>query len=153
MSHLNALRNFWEPFSKHYMRYLMVSAKRIHYSCEDGIEKSVPCDYTFCHHLASLGIPNGYHRVKFLSHPHYYDRFLYYRIRNISDQYIEDLTWVINFYWIYQTSWGKEIKCEAYRAFYLFFATSFINAINYRSMNVRSRFVCFLLVWIKQWIW
>ena len=28
-----------------------------------------------------------------------------------------------------QTSWGKEIKCEACRAFYLFFATSLINSI------------------------
>ena len=27
------------------------------------------------------------------------------------------------------TSWGKEIKCEACRAFYLFFATSLINPI------------------------
>ena len=26
-------------------------------------------------------------------------------------------------------SWGKEIKCEACRAFYLFFATSLINLI------------------------
>ena len=25
--------------------------------------------------------------------------------------------------------WGKEIKCEACRAFYLFFATSLINSI------------------------
>ena len=30
---------------------------------------------------------------------------------------------------IYQTSWRKEIKCEACRAFYLFFATSLINSI------------------------
>ena len=29
----------------------------------------------------------------------------------------------------YETSWGKEIKCEACRAFYLFFATSLINSI------------------------
>ena len=29
----------------------------------------------------------------------------------------------------YLTSWGKEIKCEACRAFYLFFATSLINSI------------------------
>ena len=43
--------------------------------------------------------------------------------------YIEDLTWVLMFYWIYQTSWEKEIKCEACRAFYLFFATSLINSI------------------------
>ena len=43
--------------------------------------------------------------------------------------YIEDLTWVLMFYWIYWTSWGKEIKSEACRAFYLFFATSFINSI------------------------
>ena len=27
------------------------------------------------------------------------------------------------------TSWGKEIKCEACRAYYLFFATSLINSI------------------------
>ena len=27
------------------------------------------------------------------------------------------------------TSWGKEIKCEACRAFYLFFATSLINSM------------------------
>ena len=33
------------------------------------------------------------------------------------------------------TSWGKEIKCKACRAFYLFFATSLINSI--KSMNVR----------------
>ena len=26
-------------------------------------------------------------------------------------------------------SWGKEIKCEACQAFYLFFVTSFINSI------------------------
>ena len=39
--------------------------------------------------------------------------------------YIEDLTWVLMFYWIYQTSWGKEIKCEACRAFYLFFRNEF----------------------------
>ena len=26
-------------------------------------------------------------------------------------------------------SWGKEIKCEVCRAFYLFFATSLINSI------------------------
>ena len=29
----------------------------------------------------------------------------------------------------YKTGWGKEIKCEACRAFYLFFATSLINSI------------------------
>ena len=31
---------------------------------------------------------------------------------------------------------GKEIKCEACRAFYLFLATSLINSIKYKSMNV-----------------
>ena len=41
---------------------------------------------------------------------------------------IEDLTKVLMFYRIYKTSWGKEIKCEACRAFYLFFATSLINS-------------------------
>ena len=44
-------------------------------------------------------------------------------------KYIEDLTWVLMFYWIYQTSWGKMIKCKACRAFYHFFATSLINSI------------------------
>ena len=43
--------------------------------------------------------------------------------------YIEDLTRVLMFYWIYKMSWGKEIKCEACRAFYLFFAMSLINSI------------------------
>ena len=33
------------------------------------------------------------------------------------------------FYWIYQTSWGKVVMCEACRAFYFFFATSSINSI------------------------
>ena len=41
----------------------------------------------------------------------------------------EDLTWMLMFYWIYQTSWGKEIKCEACRAFYPFFTTSLINSL------------------------
>ena len=36
----------------------MVSKKRIHYSCEDGIEKPVPRD-PYCHHLASLLMPIG----------------------------------------------------------------------------------------------
>ena len=42
---------------------------------------------------------------------------------------IENLSWVIMFYWLYQMSWGKEIKCEACWAFYRFFATSSINSI------------------------
>ena len=50
--------------------------------------------------------------------------------------YIENLTWVLMFYWIYLTSWGKEIKCEACRAFYLFFATSLINRESYISAHV-----------------
>ena len=31
----------------------------------------------------------------------------------------------------------KEIKCEAYRAFYLFFATNLINSIIQEHVNVR----------------
>ena len=30
---------------------------------------------------------------------------------------------------LFRNEWGKEIKCEACRAFYLFFATSLINSI------------------------
>ena len=40
-------------FFQYKMRYLVVSKKRIHYLCEDRIEKSVFCD----HHLSSLGKP------------------------------------------------------------------------------------------------
>ena len=51
--------------------------KRIHYSCEVGIEKSVPRD----HRLSSLGKPRDANRWSsgriFLSHPHTHDRFLY----------------------------------------------------------------------------
>ena len=36
----------------------MMSKKRIHYSCEDGIEKS-PLKMIVCHHSASLVIPIG----------------------------------------------------------------------------------------------
>ena len=36
---------------------------------------------------------------------------------------------MLMFYLIYQMSWENEIECEARRAFYLFFATSLINAI------------------------
>ena len=59
MLHLSVFRIFWKPLSSffHYkMRYLGIARKRIHYSCEDGIEKSIPRD----HH--------------FLSHPHTHDR-------------------------------------------------------------------------------
>ena len=56
---------------------------------------------------------------------HLFFRFIY----PLNIQYIEDLTWVLMFYWNYYTSWGKENKCEACRAFYLFSATSLINSI------------------------
>ena len=35
------------------MMYFMVSKKKIHYTCDDGTEKSVPCN----HRLSSLGKP------------------------------------------------------------------------------------------------
>ena len=44
-------------------------------------------------------------------------------------QFIEDLTWVLMFRWLYLTSWGKVIKCEACRAFHYFFASSLINSM------------------------
>ena len=43
--------------------------------------------------------------------------------------YIEDITWVLLFYWIYLTGWGKEIVSEACLAFYLFFLACLINSI------------------------
>ena len=41
----------------------------------------------------------------------------------------EDLTQVLLFVEFIKQVGGKEIKCEACRAFYLFFATSLINSI------------------------
>ena len=40
------------------MQYLVVIKKRIHYSCEGGIEKSVPRN----HRLSSLGKPHDANR-------------------------------------------------------------------------------------------
>ena len=31
--------------------------------------------------------------------------------------YLEDITWLLMFYWIYKSSWGNEIKCEAFSFF------------------------------------
>ena len=47
------LQVFFMLFFQYEMRYLVVSKKKIHYSCEDGIEKSVPHD----HCLSSFGKP------------------------------------------------------------------------------------------------
>ena len=41
-------------FFKQKMWYLMVARKRIHYSFEGGLEKSIPLD----HYLSSLGKPS-----------------------------------------------------------------------------------------------
>ena len=61
------------------MRYLVVNRKRIHYSCEDGVE-NLSLTITACHHSASLVMPIGDPWDDFfLSLPHTYDRFLYYR--------------------------------------------------------------------------
>ena len=64
MSHLSIFRNFWEPFLKHKMEYLMMCKKRILYLCEDRIEKPVPPDQC----LSSPGKPhdaNGDPRDRF----------------------------------------------------------------------------------------
>ena len=50
--------------------------KRIHYLCEDGIEKSVP-HVTVCHHSASLVMP--------ISDPR--DRFFYPTLTLLIDSY------------------------------------------------------------------
>ena len=54
----------------------VVSKKKIHYSCEDRIEKSIPRD----HRLSSLGKPRDAKRRSsgriFLSFPHTYHRLL-----------------------------------------------------------------------------
>ena len=46
----------------------------------------------------------------------------------------------------------KEIKCEACRAFYLFFATSLINLIN-RSTNVRFYLSYDIKIILKSYFW
>ena len=66
------------------MRYLVVSKKTIHYSCEVGIEKYVPRD----HRLSSINKPCDANRWSsgqiFLSHPHTHDGFLLSRVPHTS---------------------------------------------------------------------
>ena len=56
------IRDLWKSFSyfsniiKWGIKWL--ARKRIHHSCEGGIEKSVPT-ITICHHLGSLSVPTG----------------------------------------------------------------------------------------------
>ena len=76
MSHLCVFRLFWEAFSSFLQYKLGIkwwARKRIHHSCEDGIEKSVPRD----HRLSSLDKPCDINRWSsgriFLSHPHTHD--------------------------------------------------------------------------------
>ena len=49
-------------------------------------------------------------------------------------------------------SWGKEIKCEACRAFYLFFATSLINSI-IQGTNVRFYLSYDVKIILKSYFW
>ena len=57
------------------MPYLMVSKKKITFLCEDGIEKSVPCDHGLAS-LVSRVMPNGDHEGQiFRSHTR--DEFLF----------------------------------------------------------------------------
>ena len=80
MSHLSELRIIWKPFSclsnRKWGTYWWAS-KILHYSCEDGIEKSIPRD----HHLSLLCKPCDANRWSsgwiFLSHPHTHVGFLY----------------------------------------------------------------------------
>ena len=60
---LQRIQDFLEAFSYFFFfnikcGTLWIARKITHYSCEDGIEKSVPCDHRL-HHSASLVIPNG----------------------------------------------------------------------------------------------
>ena len=59
--------------------------------------------------------------VKQYTIPNQFCCTFYTVVHNLSlNLYIEDLTRVLMFYWIYLTSWGKEIKCEACKAFFSF---------------------------------
>ena len=61
MSHLSVFMIFWKSFSSCFNINEVLSGeqeKNIHYSCEDGIEKSVPRD----HRLSSLGKPRDANR-------------------------------------------------------------------------------------------
>ena len=72
--YLSVVRDFWKLISK--LKKQWWARKRIHYSCEGRIEKSVPRD----HRLSSLGKPRDAKRWSsgriFLSFPHTHDRFL-----------------------------------------------------------------------------
>ena len=53
------MHGFWKAFSwlfQYKMRYLVVSKKRIHYSCEGGIKNPFHA-ITDCHHSTSLVMP------------------------------------------------------------------------------------------------
>ena len=92
MSHLSIFRNFWEPFFKHKMWYLMVSKKKNllfvwgwdRIFCPSWslfvITRQLPCDAN----RWSLGLI-------FLSHPHTHDRFLYY-----------NLMYYLDYWWLFQ---------------------------------------------------
>ena len=92
--HLSIVRDFWKLIFKKKQWW---ARKRIHYSCERRIEKSVPCDDP----LSSLSKPRDANRWSlgwnFLSHPHTYDGFLnYYVALNIKWCKLEDKSRITN---------------------------------------------------------
>ena len=76
MSYLSITRNFWKPFLRHKMLYLMVSKNKIHYLFGDGIDKSYPRDHC-CHHSESLVMP--------ISDP--WERFFHHILTFMMDSY------------------------------------------------------------------
>ena len=66
--------------------------------------------------------------------------------------YIEGLTLMLMYCWIYEMRWVKEIKCKACWAFYHFFTTSLINNTGtnvrlYLSNNIEVTLNSSFLVW------
>ena len=77
MLHHSIFRNSWKPFFKLWkFVFWWWTGKRIHYSCDDGIEKNVSGDQR----LSSLCKPSDVNlwpsRRAFLSHLHTHDGFL-----------------------------------------------------------------------------
>ena len=60
----------------------------------------------------------------------------------------KNLTFVLQYYWIYQTRCEKEIKCSASLAFYLFSSTRLINSIKHE----HSCKILYIFNWMRQYM-
>ena len=67
--------------------------------------------------------------------------------KKVICRHMEDLTWMLMYYWIYLMSSGKEIKCKAWRAFYhfLLFVAVFLGCTSTGRVGL-----CFLWFYVQE---